>query len=204
MYGIRHYLVTVLLITEVFNTFGQTPNVFANYKEYKENTPSLTFNFKLKQRSKGDVFMTGGITNCQVKEIQLDSNKKFLEEDAWGVKINDTVYINSYPYSKMPGYNKIIEKGYYTYFIGEPAYGIKEQKELGFIEPDAKKRIQPWGRVGYVILLDGTIKLLKPDVVLELCKDYESLVAQIKAADLQQENVHQMFKCLALYNEWKK
>ena len=188
--------------------FGQTSNPtangFANFNEFKQNTPSLTFSFQLKKRTKGNIFMMGGIANYRLENVQPESDIVKLENEVWGITFHDTAYINSYPYSKRPGYNQIIEKGYYTYFIGEPAGALKEQKELGFIKPDAKKGVPVCCQVGYVIHPDGTIKLLRPEVLSDLCKDNEEISKEITAAKLKLEDVYKMFDFLKKYNATKK
>ncbi len=187
--------------------FGQssnlTPNGFANFNEFKQNTPSMTFNFSVTQRTQGNVFMTGGIANYKLENIQPKNDKKKLEKEVWAVVIHDTVYINSYPYSKVKGYNLIIEKGYYTYFIGEPARTEKEQRDLGIIKP-TQSLIGVCCQAGYVISPDGTIKLLRPELLSELCKDNEDISKEITAAKLKLGDVYKMFDFLKKYNATKK
>lgn len=194
-----------IMIAGIVNGQSSNPtsNGFANFNEFNQNTPSLTFIFSVKQRTQGNVFMTGGITNYKLENIQPKSDKEKLEKEVWAVTANDTVYINSYPYSKVKGYNKIIEKGYYTYFIGEPARTEKEQRDLGIIKPN-ESQIAVCCQVGYVISPDGTIKLLRPELLSELCKDNEEVSKEIAAAKLKLEDVHQMFACLKKYNATKK
>ncbi|HQW18099.1 MAG: hypothetical protein JNK36_01200 [Bacteroidia bacterium] len=201
----RISLALLILIAGVVN--GQSnnpaPNGFANFNEFSHNTPSMTLNFSVKQRTQGNVFMTGGITNYRLENIQPKSDKEKLEKEVWGVMVHDTVYINSYPYSKVKGYNQIIDKGYYTYFIGEPARTEKEQRDLGIIKP-TESQIAVCCQAGYVISPDGTIKLLRPELLSELCKDNEEISKEIAAAKLKLEDVHQMFACLKKYNATKK
>ncbi len=201
------------VISAVFSIFfsglvyGQTNNTvqngFVNFNEFMQNKPSISFNFIVKQRTQGNVFMTGGITNYRLENIQPKGEKEKLENEIWGVIFNDSFYINSYPYSKIKGYNLIIEKGYYTYFIGEPARAEKEQRELGIIKP-TEKQIGVFGQAGYVITPDGTIKLLSPEVLAGLCKDNDSLSAELANAKLKLEDVYKMFDFLKRYNVTKK
>ena len=121
------------------------------------------------------------------------------ETKIWGVVTNDSIYINSFPYSKIKGYNLLLEKGYYSYFIGEPAKAQHEQEELGIIQPN-KKQVSVCCKVGYVILPGGAIKFLTPELLLELCKDNESISAEIKAANLSRKDVYKMFGFLKDYN----
>ncbi|MDR2835701.1 MAG: hypothetical protein LBV69_05810 [Bacteroidales bacterium] len=192
---------TTILVLLVSIVYGQTKTAkgFSNFNEFLENKPTMTFEFQLKKRTNGDIFMTGGISNYRAKKITPKNNAEKVEKELWGISIGDTVYINSYPYSKIVGYNQIIEKGYYTYFIGEPARAEKEQRELGIIKA-TEKQIAVCCQVGYVILLDGTIKLLRPELLLDLCKDNENLVTKIKEANLKFEDVLKMFDFLAKYN----
>jgi len=194
--------ITILLATTIFGQ-TKTNNGFADFKEFWLNKPSLTFEFQLKQRSGGDIFMTGGISNYRLKKIKPVNEVKKVEEEIWGVLVGDSVYINAYPYSKIQGYNLIIEKGYYTYFIGEPARAEKEQRELGIIKP-TEKQIMVCCQTGYVILPDGTIKLLRPELLSDLCKDNEDLAEEIEAANFKLEDVYKMFDILHKYNSTKK
>ena len=85
-------------------------NTFMTYSEFNTNNPSKFCDFKLKRRTTGNVFMTGGITNYRLKKINPETKTEEMTEVVWGITVDDTVYINSYPYSKLIGYNKILEK----------------------------------------------------------------------------------------------
>lgn len=187
--------------------FGQqnnsTANGFTDFNEFKQNSPSLTFGFQVRQRTNGNIFMKGGIANYRLEDIEPKSDKEKLEKEVWGVLIHDSTYINSYPYSKVKGYNLILEKGYYTYFIGEPARTKQEQEDLGIIKSGGKL-IAVCCQVGYIILPEGTVKLLRPKLLLELCKDNEVLSKEIMTAKLKFEDVNEMFDFLKKYNATKK
>jgi hypothetical protein len=199
-------ILTTILICTISTLFGQTnasgPKGYLNYNEYKQNQPSLSLDIELKKRTKGDIFMTGGISNYKLTKLSQNDYDRVVKE-IWGVKIEDSVYINSYPYSKIKGYNTLLEIGYYTFFIGEPARTEKEQRELGIIKPTEKK-IGVCCNVGYVLLQDGTIKLLRPELLSELCKDNKELSKEIEAADLKLNDVYKMFDFLKRYNSTKK
>lgn len=203
----KQIILATIFILFVSTMFGQTSptsnNGYTNFNEFNQNQPSLTFTFQLKKRTKGDIFMMGGISNYRLKNIKLESDFKKLNEEIWGIIVNDTVYINSYPYSKVEGYNPIIEKGYYTYFIGEPARTVKEQRELGIIKPN-EKQIGVCCQAGYVIFPDGTVKLLRPELLSELCKDNEDLSKEINTVKLKLGDVYKMFDFLKKYNATKK
>lgn len=202
---IKKTISTTLAILFAMTIFGQTNtnNGFANFNEFKLNKPTLTFDFQIKQRTGGDIFMTGGISNYRLKKIKPINEIEKIEKEIWGVIVGDSAYINAYPFSKIKGYNLILEKGYYTYFIGEPARTEKEQRELGIIKPTEKQMIVCC-QAGYVILPNGTIKLLRPELLLVLCQDNEDLVKEIKAANFKLEDVYEMFDILKKYNLTKK
>lgn len=201
----KQIILMTIAILFALTIFGQTKtnNSFADFNEFKLNKPSLTFEFQLKHRSDGDIFMTGGISNYRLKKIKPVNEVGKVEEEIWGVTVGDSVYINAYPFSKVKGYNLIIEKGYYTYFIGEPARTEKEQRELGIIKP-TEKQIMVCCKAGYVILPEGTIKLLRPELLLDLCKDNDDLTKEIKAANFKLDDVYKMFDILKKYNLTKK
>jgi len=195
-----------LFIGYLSTIFGQKinePNCYSNFDEYKNNTPSLTFNFQLKKRTDGSIFMTGGIANYRIKKVIPSTDTEKIEYTIWGVRVNGIDYINSYPYSKIDGYNKIEGKGYYSYFIGEPARTKTEQVELGIIKID-EKRIDVCCQTGYVILPTGKIMHLKPALLLELCQDDENIVNEIKESKLKIEDVLKMFEILRKYNLTKE
>lgn len=198
-------ILTSILVLFGLILFGQsnTKNGFSNYSEFKNNEPTLSFEFELVQRTTKDVFMSGGIENFKLKKITPSTDKETIEKNIWGLKVGNSVYINSYPIIKKKGYNLIIEKGYYTYFIGEPAWYEKEQRELGIIKPD-EKQVQVCCQVGYVILPDGVIKFLKPELLLDLCKDNDEIAKEIKMANLKPGDVYKMFDFLKKYNLTKK
>ena len=205
---IRRIILVTILFFSFSEFFGQTqtvpPNCYVNFEEFKQNKPSLRFEFQLKKRDGEDVFMMGGIRNYRLKKIKPEASKDKVLKWAWGVILDDTIYINSYPYSKIIGFNEILEKGYYSYFIGDPARGEKEQRALGIIKETDKWETRVWGMMGYVILTDGTIKMLRPELLTELCKDNAELLKEIKEAKLTIENVELMFKYLKRYNSTKK
>jgi len=183
----------------LFGQKSKEPNGFSDYDEYKNGTPSLTFDFQLKQRTGGDIFMVGGIANYKIRKVNPVADTEKIEYEIWGIRVGGVDYINSYPYSKLKGYNKIEGKGYYSYFIGEPARAEKEQRELGIIKPN-EKQIAVCCQTGYVILPTGKVLNLKPELLLELCKDNEDIIDEIKAAKLRLEDVYKMFEILEKYN----
>jgi len=184
-------------------TTESTANSFLNFSEFQKGEPSLTYEFQLKKRTTGDIFMTGGIANYRLKKIMPASQSENVEKIIWGVRVGDSIYINSYPFTQRKGYNVILEKGYYSYFIGEPAWLEKEQRELGIIKPD-EKQVQVCCQVGYVILPDGVVKFLKPELLLDLCKDNEDTAKEIRSANLELKDVYKMFDFLKKYNLTKK
>lgn len=200
-------ILTSILVLFGLNIFSQTTkpkaNCFLYFSEFQKNTPSLTYEFQLTKRTTGDIFMTGGIANYKIKKIIPANQTENVEKIIWGVTVGDSVYMNSYPITRKKGYNVILEKGYYCYFIGEPAWNEKEQRELGIIKPDEKK-VQVCCQVGYVILPDGVVKFLKPELLLDLCKDNEEIAKEIRMANLKQGDVSIMFNFLKKYNLTKK
>jgi len=174
-------------------------NCFKDFNEYKTNTPSLTFNFQLKKRTMGDVFMIGGIINYRPKKIIPASASEKIEKEIWGLIVSDTVYINSYPYSKIKGFNKILGKGFYSYFIGEPARTKIEQLKLGIIKPNENQK-SVCCQTGYVILNDGTVKHLSPEILIELVQDNDIILNEVRSSNLKIEDVDKMFKILGKYN----
>lgn len=190
-------------LTNTLMLFGQNqPNVFLSFAEFEEKKPSEYVDFKLKHRTEGDVFMAGGVTNYRIKKVLPSSQKERMIKEVWGVLINDTVYINSYPYANMFGYDKIIEKGYYTFFIAQPSYSKKKQIELGIINEDEKVK-QVCCTTGYVIMPDGTVKWLNPELLKTLIADNKKLMYELELKDLNQENVYEMFDIIRRYNKSK-
>lgn len=197
----KQFIIATLTVFLATTIFGQTKtkNSFADFNEFKSDKPSLYFDFQLKKRSGFDIFMMGGIANYRVKKIMSYTAVEKLEKSIWGVLVDGQVYINAYPFSKIEGYNLILEKGYYTYFIGEPARTEKEQRDLGIIKP-TEEQIAVCCQAGYVILPDGTIKLLNPKLLLVLCKDNAEIVKEIRDAHLNLRDVNEMFDILKKYN----
>lgn len=183
--------------------FGQdSENVFKSFTEFKEMSPSQKFDFQLKHRTMGNVFMTGGITNHRIKKAKPSTTAEYLTKEAWGVLVNDSVFINSYPYSKLIGYNKILGVGYYCYFIGEPARLKEEQIELGIIkEGEPQKGV--CCKTSYVILPGGDVKWLNPVYLKELISDNSELTAEFESKNLTPDSVYEMFEIIDKYNETK-
>jgi hypothetical protein len=178
-------------------------NVFLTFSDFKARTPSKYFDFQLKQRTTGDVFMTGGITNYRIKKVKPSTETDNLTKNVWGVLVEDSVYINSYPYSKILGYNKILEIGFYSFFIGEPARFKKEQISVGIIkEGDPQKGV--CCKTSYVIFPDGSIKWLNPDLLKNLIYDNSELISELESKHLTPDNVFEMFDILHKFNQTKK
>ena len=118
----KKFTILALCLILTIQLFGQdSKNVYKSFSEFTDMNPSQEYDFQLKHRTTGNVFMAGGITNHRIKKAKPSTTLKYLTKEAWGVFVNDSVFINSYPYSKLIGYNKILGIGYYCYFIGEPA-----------------------------------------------------------------------------------
>lgn len=185
-------------------TYAQEkPNVYMVFSDFKANTPSLYFDFQLKQRTEGNVFMTGGITNYMIKKIKPTTETDNLTKNVWGVLVNDSIYINSYPYSKILGFNKIIGTGFYAYFIGEPARLKEEQINVGIIkEGEHQKGV--CCKTSYVILPDGSVKWLNLDMLKTLIADNSELTKELESKKLTPDNVYEMFVILTKYNQSKK
>jgi len=198
--------ITILILSLILTIqlFGQdSQNVFKSFSDFKEMNPSQKFDFQLKQRTMGNVFMTGGITNHMIKKANPSTTLEYLTKEAWGVFVDDSVFINSYPYSKLIGYNKILGVGYYCYFIGEPARFKEEQLNLGIIKQGEPQK-GVCCNTCYVILTDGTVKWLNPDYLKELISDNSDLVAELESKKLTPDSVYEMFEILDKYNETKK
>lgn len=200
----KQVLLATIAILLATSTFGQTKtfNGFADFDEFSQNKPSLALDFQLKKRSGGDIFMTGGIANYRLKKVKPESDITKVENEIWGVLVGDSVYINAYPFSKVKGYNLLIERGYYSYFIGEPARRENEQRALGIIKPN-ERQIMVCCQTGYVILPNGIVLHLRPELLLDLCNDNQELTKEIQAANLRVEDVNEMFAFLKRYNALK-
>ncbi len=194
----------ILMTLIVLNTYGQEiANVFMDFSDFKSNTPSKYIDFQIKQRTNFNVFMTGGITNYIIKKVKPSTETDNLTKNVWGVLVGDSIYINSYPYSKILGYNKIIGIGFYSYFIGEPARYKEEQLKVGIIkEGESQKEV--CCRTSYIILPDGSVKWLNPELLKSLISDNPELVKEIELRNLTPDNVYEMFDILNKYNQTKK
>ena len=200
-------ILTAIIATVFFNcAVCQSQNSskgFHSFEEFKNGQSSVTINYPITQRTEGNVFMSGGIMNYVFKKVKPKELRPQIEQELWGVEFNGEFYINAYPYSKMKGYNKFEEIGFYSYFIGQPAYTVEEQRLLGIVGPN-----DPWMSVcckaGYVMRQDGTIKHLSPSLCRTLISDNPELIAEFDNANLKMENVPEMFTFLKRYNATKK
>lgn len=196
--------ILILAILTASMTYGQEKaNVFMTYSDFKANTPSKYYDFQLKQRTMGNVFMTGGITNHVIKKVKPATETENLTKKIWGVLVGDTIYINSYHYSKILGFNKIIGTGFYSYFIGEPARFKEEQLSVGIIK-DGELQKGVCCKTSYVILPDGSIKWLNPELLKNLISDNPLLIKDLELKRLTPDNVYEMFDILSKYNLIKK
>lgn len=196
-------ILTLMTLISLFTHGQEKANVFMTFSEFKANTPSRYVDFQLKQRTQGNVFMTGGITNHLIKKVNPANETDNLNKNVWGVLAGDSIYINSYPYSRLSGFNKIIGIGFYSYFIGEPARFKEEQIAVGIIkEGEPQKGV--CCKTGYVILPDGSIKWLNPELLVTLVSDHPELIKDIESMNLTPDNVYEMFHILNEYNQTKK
>lgn len=196
------FLISMTLFAIMTNA-QEKANVFMTFSDFVTSTPSKYYDFQFKQRSMGDVFMTGGITNYRIKKVKPSSETENLTKNVWGILFHDSVFVNSYPYSKLLGFNKVLGIGYYSYFIGEPARLKEEQINLGIIKEGEPQR-GVCCNTSYVILQDGSIKWLTPELLKDLISDNSSLKKELESKNLKQENVHEMFNILFRYNMTKK
>ena len=192
-----------LLVTLITN--AQTPdenNVYMSYEEFLHDAPSRTAQFTLKQRTKKDLFWTGGILNYRLKNIYPDVMSDLIKKYAWGIKADGKNFINGYLYCGVGGFNEILEKGYYTYFVGAPAQRKEWQVKTGLIK-EGDKRIDACCKVGYVILPSGEVRILNPEYLATLIADNEELSARLQTDSLKMEQVPEMFEFLKEYNKTK-
>jgi hypothetical protein len=198
------FLITLLSILISTVAFAQSiKNTFETFQEFKEIQPSTFVQFHLKKRTGFNVFMIGGIINHRLKKIVPKTKSEYLTKEVWGVLVNDTAYINSYPYSQIIGYNKIIESGYYSYFIGEPARIKEKQLSLGIINSkDSQKAV--CCKTSYVILPNGEVKWLTPELLNQLIKDNKELLMELKNDKIAQEDAYKMFDYLNRFNKMKE
>lgn len=189
---------SILLSTSIANCQDRN-NVYLTFQEYKSNSPSYYCDYQLKLRTTWNLFMTGGITNHRIKKKSPSTEFDKIKKEVWGVLVGDSVYINSYPYSKLLGYNKILEKGYYSYFIGEPARLQEEQVKVGIIK-EGEKQKGVCCKTGYVILPEGSVKWLCPELLIELVSDQKELVSIADSMDFKPEDTLEMFEILRTYN----
>jgi len=163
--------------TQQINTQSQNiqlqkdPNAYLNFNEYQNGTPSLYFDFTLKE---------GGST-YKITEVIPKTDRKKIETEIWGIRVNGIDYINFYSYSGYPDFHKIEGKGYYSYFTPKS-----------------------WSKEAYVILPTKKIQVLTPELLLELCKDNEAITKEIQAAKLKKNDIPKMFEILRQYNLAKK
>jgi hypothetical protein len=197
---------TLFILTTLFTTMlyaQEKANVFMTFSDFKAKTPSKFYDFQFKQRTTGDVFMTGGITNHRIKKVKPSTETDNLTKNVWGVLIEDSIYINSYPFSKILGYNKILEIGFYSFFIGEPARFKEEQISVGIIkEGEPQKGV--CCKTSYVIIPDGSIKWLNPELLKTLISDDPEMISELESKKLTPDNVYEMFDILHKYNQTKK
>ena len=197
---------TLLILASLIGlmTYAQEkPNVYMTFSDFETNSPSQYFDFQLKQRTMGNVFMTGGITNHMIKKVKPTTELDNLTKNIWGVLDSDSIYINSFPYSKILGFNKIIGTGFYSYFIGEPARSKEEQIKLGIIkEGEPQKAV--CCKTSYVILPAGTIKWLNPELLKTLISDNIESTKELESTDLTPDSVYEMFDILNKYNVSKE
>ncbi|AFU69546.1 hypothetical protein P700755_002830 [Psychroflexus torquis ATCC 700755] len=198
--------ITILTLSLILTIqlFGQdSQNVFKSFTEFTEMEPSQKFDFQFKQRTSGNIFMSGGIKNYRIEKVKPSTSLDYLTKEAWGVFEKDSIFINSYPYSKLIGYNKISGIGYYSYFIGEPAKLKEEQLKLGIInEGESQKGV--CCKTSFVILPNGMVKWLTPSYLKELISDNAELVDELESQKLTPDNVYDMFTILDKYNKTKE
>ncbi len=196
--------ISIIFLGFTLISFGQPQdNIFKNYQEFRSEQPSDYCDFQLKQRSNGSVFMNGGITNFRLKKIKPPTRAEELTRSVWGVLVDNSVYINSYLYSDLLGFNKILDDGYYPYFIGEPARIKFRQMELGIIKASEPQK-SVCCKTSYVILRDGKVKWLTPELLSKLVDDHKELKAELQNDNLKQEDAVKMFEYLRRYNKSKQ
>jgi hypothetical protein len=180
----------------------QKVEAFSSYEEFKNSAPTLEFNLQLKLLSQID--FQGGIGIYILKNSKPAKNSDKISREIWGFSCNDTIYINTFHVTNVKGYNVILENGYYKYFLGRLPPNEKLQKEFGiFIPKPTWYQSVEYGIGGYVLLPDGKIKFLSPELLAELCKDNEKLYQEIVEAKLNINDQKKIFEFLKQYNKSK-
>jgi hypothetical protein len=198
----KKYLLSFILFFFASNAGAQMYNKtegYKNFTELKEGRSSSEFDAEIKQRSTGDIFMTGGIANYVIKKANPKSDLNILRDDIYAIKIDNDLYINEISFTGLARYDKIIEVGYYTYFTATAPLSGEYQEKLGIIKP-GEKPVAIAGMIGVVVKPDGTISMLTPQILLKLCRDNHKIYKDIIAANLQRKDVPQMYDFLKQYN----
>jgi len=118
--------------------------------------------------------------NYEIFNINPKTDKGKINREIWGIRVGGDDYINNYPYTKIIGYSKIY-KGYYSYF--SRGYDII---------------------TGNVILPNGEIQKLTPQVLLQLCADNKDIIKEIQGTKIKDKDFNKMFEILRQYNLTKE
>ncbi len=174
---------------------------FSTYQEFQDGNPTLHYTLQLKQGNAID--MLGGIGEFNLKKIKPVSHADEVYRRVWGLEIDGITYINVYPHTNLKGFNEIIEYGYYKYFLGIFPQNPRVQKELGMNIPKLKWGKSLTGHVGFVLLPNGKIKYLGPELLAEICSDNKVLSEEITKANLEIFDVYEIYEFLKRYNQSK-
>ena len=183
--------------------FGKAEG-YASYEEMKNGTPSFVFDLRLRENTKINKLLRGGIINYRIDRIDPEKDRTKVEVGVWALGIYGKQYINAYRYSQVEGFNEIIETGYYSYFVGDPPRDRDIQIEMGLTPPGVNRARKDLEAQPYVIMPDGEVRVLRPEMLLPLCGDNEAIVEKLKTMNIRADDFPGMFAVLKEYNEAKK
>ncbi len=178
-------IVFILLTFLAHQTFAQVQSeIYYKYSDYTAAKFDTTTTLSYELRTQGDIFMSGG-NDYRIKSSNYKL-KSMIKNDAWGLKIGDSLFINCFPQKlgmlyayATPINDKLIfsagipltkdmqsKMALTAYALGPIGGGIASGKQ-------AQKR--------YYYLLDpkdGSITYVSKDVMLTIIHDADDLIGK--------------------------
>jgi hypothetical protein len=202
-----YFILFVSLIIWPLNVTAQKTRFpkggYKSYEEFKSEKPSITFDFKVEKRTKGDIKMNGG-NDYKIYSDSIDT--KTIKKEIYAVSTGDTLFINCLLQKAQPWYAKVLVEGKYLVFRG----GIGPETRQG-----GNSAAYAFGAVGgaisgakaamlrylYIMRCEdgGQIKLLNQAYLESIIKDYPDLFS-LYQSEQQKQNEDILLQYVRLIN----
>lgn len=172
--------------------------LYRSFEEFRRNSPSITRDFELVNRSGNQKPADGGL-DLVLKDTLV--SPRIVHKEMWGFSTGKAVYVNAHNFQRGDGFYELLHVGRYSYVEGlDPMAPTK--KRSGTTAAFASRTDN---KVGYLLNLNnGKFYLLNQEALEKILSQDAALLQQFQQEDKRGDKATRrelMFRYVRLYNE---